>query len=801
MSSNDLPSDESTWDTGAQSVHKMDTYNVVGKNVRRVDALKLALGKGTFADDVTPEGLLYLKMLWSPHAHARILSIDTDEAEQIPGVALILHHGNVPRIPYTTAGQGHPEPSPHDTFMFDHKVRFVGDRVACVAAASERAAAQAVRRIRVEYQPLEPIFDPTQSTAKGAPVIHDEPEASGLPDYDKSRNIAAQVDVTHGDLDSAFASADHIIENTYSVPFQVHCAVEPHVALTWLDEDNRLVVRVATQVPFHSRRILARILEVPIQSIRVVKPRIGGGFGGKQEILLEDLPAMVTLRTGRPARLMLTRSEEMVSARTRHPQILRLKTGVNRDGTLLAQELEVLANTGAYGAHALTVQTCTGGKTLPLYRADAYGFRMKAVYTNLPVAGAFRGYGGPQGFMALECQMDEVAEFLGMDPIEFRLNNVIGPGHSNELAQALGEGKEGPPQRIRSCAIEACIARGQESIGWERRATLPKGGTLKRGMGMSCLMHGSGIPGVDMGSARIKLNEDGSFHLHVGATDIGTGSDTILSQIAAEALAVSVNKIVIYSSDTDHTPFDTGAYASSTTFITGTAVKKAALGVASQLLDAAREMWRHRGEPWERDALCLRDGGVHRRDGQSLSYAEICLSTFYSHDQHQIMDHSSHMTFECPPPFSAHFAEVEVDTETGGVKVLKYVAAVDCGVAVHPKSCEGQTEGGACTAMGYALSEDLLFDDQGRVQNDSFRDYKQFTALDMPEFETILIRSYEPAGPFGAKSVSEIPTDGPGPTIANAIANALRIRFRDLPITPERVRTAWLKKLAQDKTL
>jgi putative selenate reductase molybdopterin-binding subunit len=316
-------------------------------------------------------------------------------------------------------------------------------------------------------------------------------------------------------------------------------------------------------------------------------------------------------------------------------------------------------------------------------------------------------------------------------------------------------------------------------------------------MGMTCLMHGSGIPGVDMGSARIKLNEDGSFNLHVGATDIGTGSDTILSQIAAEALAVPLEKIIIYSSDTDHTPFDTGAYASSTTFISGNSVKKAAEGVARQLIEAAWEMWRHDGKPCEKDDLTIENDHVKRPDGETLSYADICLSTFYEHDQHQIMDHGSHMTFECPPPFSAHFAEVEVDTETGGVKILRYVAAVDCGVAIHPESAEGQTEGGAVTMMGYALSEDFIFDGAGKLQNDTLRHYKQFTALDIPDFETILVRSYEPAGPFGAKSVSEIPTDGPGPTIANAIANAIGIRFRELPITPEKVRTAWLAKTAE----
>ena len=787
-----------SWDTGEASKHLPDAYQTVGKSPRRLDALKLALGKGTYCDDVALEDVLHLQVLWSPHAHARITSIDTSEAEKVPGVVLVLHHGNVARIPYTTAGQGHPEPSPYDTFVFDHKVRFVGDRVACVAATSLEAAARAVKLIRVTYEQLPAVLDPREAMVEGAPIIHDQPEATGLPGFDPQKNIAAQMDVSHGDVEAAFARADLVVERFYSVPYQAHCALETHAAVSWLDEDNRLVVRVATQVPFHSRRILARVLGIPVQRIRVVKPRIGGGFGGKQEVLLEDLPALVTLRTGRPARLVLSRAEDLVSSRTRHPQLIRWKTGVNRDGRLVAQELDVLANTGAYGAHALTVQSCTAGKTLPLYRAEAYRFVMKAVYTNLPVAGAFRGYGGPQGFVALESQMDEIAGLLEMDPLEFRRMNLIGPGDENPLAEALGEGKEGPPQRIRSCEIGECIERGKQAIGWERRATLPRSGPVKRGMGMSCLMHGSGIPGVDMGSAHIKLNEDGSFNMHVGATDIGTGSDTILGQIAAETLGVPVEKMIVYSSDTDHTPFDKGAYASSTTFITGEAVRKAAAGVARQLCDAAWEMWRHQGDPCEREELRVENGGVVRPDRRRISHAEICLSTFYSHDQHQIMDHGSHMTFECPPPFSAHFCEVEVDTETGGVKMLKYVAAVDCGVAIHPKSAEGQTEGGAVTGMGYALSEDFTFDGAGHMLATSFRHYKQPSSLDVPEFETILVRSYEPAGPFGAKSVSEIPMDGPGPTLLNAIADAIGIRIRELPITPEKVRQAWLDKLAAE---
>ena len=768
------------WDTGADSMDEYDRFEVVHKSPRRVDAMKLAMGRGTFTDDQALPGTLHVKMLWSPHAHARIVSIDSSRAEAMPGVACVLHHGNVSRVPHTTAGQGFPEPSPYDTCCFDDRVRYVGDRVCAVAAETEAQAARALAAIEVVYEVLPAVFDPEEAIAEGAPLLHDEPDSSGI--HDPSRNLAAHLHAEVGDVDAGLADADVVLERTYRVGYQQQCPIEPHVAVTWLDEDDRLVVRVATQVPFHSRRILAQVLEIPVSRIRVLKPRIGGGFGVKQEILVEDVPALVTLRTGRPARWFYTREEELVSARTRHPQVLYMRAGANRDGTLVAMDMRLVANTGAYGAHALTVQSCTGGKALPLYRAPHYYFDAAVAYTNLPNAGAFRGYGGPQGFFATEILMDELAEELGMDPIAFRRKNVLRPGDENPLAVALGEGRDGFPQIIRSCGMDECITQGMEAIGWERRGTFDNSGPIKRGLGAVCLMHGSGIPGVDMASAFLKLNDDGSFNLLVGATDIGTGSDTILSQIAAEALHLPLDKIVIYSSDTDVTPFDTGAYASSTTYISGMSVKKAAEGAVRQLVAAAAQMWEV-----PVDGLVPRQGAIHRPDGESLTYAQICRSTFYNEHQHQIMDHASHLSYECPPPFSAHFCEVEVDTETGAVRIVKYVAAVDCGVPIHPASCEGQTEGGACISMGWALSEEFLFDEGGAMQNASFDGYKMFGALDMPDFQTILVPTYEPTGPYGAKSVSEIPTDGPAPVIANAIYDAIGIRFREIPITPERV--------------
>ena len=538
----------------------------VGKPERRVDSVKLATGRGTFVDDIALPGLLFARILHSPHAHARITRIDASQARAIPGVACVLTHHDVPRVAYTTAGQGWPEPSPYDAFMLDDKVRFVGDRVAVVAADDPELAQRACDAIKVDYQVLPAVLDPERAMVRGAPVIHDEPDATGI--KDPARNLAAEIAAQVGDVAKGFAEAEHVLEQTYRVPYVQQSSIEPHVTITWLDEDNRLMVRTSTQVPFHVRRIIAPLLGIPIRRIRVIKPRIGGGFGGKQEILIEDLCGMLTLRTGRPVRLEYTREEELTAARTRHPQIVTVKSGV-KDGRFTALEMRVIENTGAYGTHALTVMSVTGNRALSLYRCLNVRYEARAVYTNLAVAGAFRGYGCPQGFFALESHVDEVAASLGEDPLEFRRRNHVQEGDDQPIAEVLGEGKEGFKQIIRSCGLPQAIQLGAKAIGWKDRAKKKRvgNGPLRRGVGMAIVCQASGIPGVDMGAASIKMNEDGSFNLLMGATDIGTGSDTMFCQIAAESLGVSVEKIIPYSSDTDMTPFDPGAYASSTTYI------------------------------------------------------------------------------------------------------------------------------------------------------------------------------------------------------------------------------------------
>jgi putative selenate reductase molybdopterin-binding subunit len=756
----------------------------VGKPERRVDSVKLATGRGTFVDDIALPGLLFARILHSPHAHARITRIDASQARAIPGVACVLTHHDVPRVAYTTAGQGWPEPSPYDAFMLDDKVRFVGDRVAVVAADDPELAQRACDAIKVDYQVLPAVLDPERAMVPGAPVIHDEPDATGI--KDPARNLAAEIAAQVGDVAKGFAEAEYVLEQTYRVPYVQQSSIEPHVTITWLDEDNRLMVRTSTQVPFHVRRIVAPLLGIPIRRIRVIKPRIGGGFGGKQEILIEDLCGMLTLRTGRPVRLEYTREEELTAARTRHPQIVTVKSGV-RDGRFTALEMRVIENTGAYGTHALTVMSVTGNRALSLYRCPNVRYEARAVYTNLAVAGAFRGYGCPQGFFALESHVDEVAASLGEDPLEFRRRNHVQEGDDQPIAEVLGEGKEGFKQIIRSCGLPQAIQLGAKAIGWKDRAKKKKvgNGPVRRGVGMAIVCQASGIPGVDMGAASIKMNEDGSFNLLMGATDIGTGSDTMFCQVAAESLGVSVEKIIPYSSDTDMTPFDPGAYASSTTYISGRAVEKAARLVLQQITEVGAKMLEMKPE----DAV-VHGGKVCAPDGRYVTYEQVCLSSLYQKDQFQIMATASHMSYESPPPFAAVFVEVEVDTETGLVRVLRIVEAVDCGQVVNPQMAEGQVEGAALQSLGYALYERMPFDAQGRMQFRSFRDYTIAAATDAPELTTILVPTHEPTGPFGAKAIAEIPINGPAPAIANAVAHATGVRIREIPLTPERVLAA-----------
>ena len=761
-------------------------FKVVNQSLRKIDAMALALGKPMFAADRAPEDSLHIKFLWSPHAHAVITSIDISAAETMPGVHCVLYHGNVPRVPHTTAGQGFPEPSPYDSFMFDTKVRYVGDRVAAVAADTEEIAEAALAAIRVEYKVLPAVLSAEDAMKDGAPVIHDEPDAHAkIPvPYEPQKNMAAFVGMDVGSIEKGIGEADEVVDQSYYAHYGQHCPIETHVAFAYIDPEGRLTIVTSTQVPFHVRRIVAQCLEIPVRRIRVIKPRIGGGFGVKQEVLMEDVVAMMALRTGKPCLLSFTREEEFVSSRTRHPIRTRLRLAAKKDGTITAIGMDCLSNTGAYGGHALTVVCNCGSKMLPLYRAQNIHFTGTAVYTNLPVGGAYRGYGATQSSLAVECAMDELAEKIGMDPLAFRQMNHIRSGETSPVFRALGEGKAGVEQSIGSCELAKCIKVGAKEIGWKKRGDWrKKTGRYRRGIGVACLMQGSSIPEIDMGAASLKMNEDGSFNLLMGATDLGTGSDTVLAQIAAETLNVDLDKILVYSSDTDLTPFDVGAYASSTTYLSGMAVKNAAEKVCKQLLDVGAAILGKKPSEMKIEHAC-----VVAKDGSgSVSYGDIAIRSMYGQDQFQIGALSSKISHKSPPPFSAHFAEVEVDTETGRVRVMRYVAAVDCGTAINPKLAEGQTEGGVMNGISYALTEDYVFNDKGRMLNATFQQYKLFSMRDKPEIKTILVPSYENTGPYGAKSVSEICINGPLPAISNAIYNAVGVRLREGPFTAEKV--------------
>ena len=775
----------------------MSDRNVVGQNLRKVDGVKLVTGGPAFTDDIRFPGMLYGKILASPYAHARIKCIHTAKARALPGVHAVLTWRDVPRVPHTTAGQAWPEPSPYDTYLLDNKVRFVGDRVAAVAAETRAIAERAIKLIEVEYDVLPAVLDMEQAMASGAPVIHDEPDSTKI--YDRERNIAGYILREIGNVEEGFRQADLVIEREFRTQRQQHAMLEPHVSICWLDPDNRLVIRSSTQVPYHCRRQVAQILQLPVSRVHVIKPRIGGGFGGKQEMLLEDICGALALASRRPVKIEYTREEEFYMARSRHPQILRMKMGVKRDGAVTASQLSVLATTGAYGSHSTTVQGNTGSKVLPLFRTDNMRFECHVVYTNMPVAGAFRGYGCPQGFFAQETVADEIADALRIDPVEFHRRNVIRLGDTDRLSAQLGEGREGLPRVVRSCGLPECMERASSAIGWTgKRASLPRQeGAKRRGVGMACTMQGSGIAGIDWASAFLKMNEDGSFYLQVGASDVGAGADTVLSQIAAETLGVTLDKIVITSGDTDITPFDVGAYASSTTIISGGAVKKAAEKVRCLVLELASKML---DAPVESLACANNEIVTTRGERKSLSMTDLALHAMYR-EKVQIMDGASHFNTDSPPPFCATFAEVEVDTETGQVQVLHLATAVDPGTAINPMQAEGQVEGAVTQGLGYALTEELLLDEQGRPRNANFLDYKIFSAKDMPRLTTILVETDEPLGPYGAKSISEVPINGPAPAIANAIYHAVGVRIRKLPIRPEDVLRALREVKVQEEEL
>jgi putative selenate reductase molybdopterin-binding subunit len=781
---------------------KTREFHTVGKSEPKLDAVKLAQGKPAFAADIELRGMLIGKILHSPVAHAKIKRIDVSKARALKGVAAVLTWQDIPRVVYSTAGQSDPIPGPLDMFSLDNHVRFVGDRVAFVAAETRAIADQALKLIEVDYEELPAVLDPEKAMDPKTPRIHEEPEYVNFADSDPSINLAAKIRIDIGDVEKGFAEADRIFEDDYIVQKVQQAHIEPHVVVTYWDEDDRLVIRTSTQVPFHARRILAPVLGLPMKRIRVIKPRVGGGFGGKQEILIEDVAAHLTIATKRPVLVEYSREEEFSASRSRHPMKIHLKTGVKKDGTITANEMYALSDTGAYGCHALTVTGNTGQKSMALYVGDDeyrknpnIRFYADIVYTNHPPAGAFRGYGVPQGFWPVERQMEKIARALNLDPIEFRMKNAVRAGELHPFSTSWSEGREPRPEIIHTVGLEDCITQGKAVAGWDQKFNNPAWHTvegqpyLRRGIGIATVMQGTAIPYLDMGGASLKLNDDGSMNLLVGATDLGTGSDTVLAQMAAEIVGVPTEDILCYSSDTDMTPFDVGAYASSTTYISGAAVVKAAEQVAAKLKERAVKMLTSETgsatlSPYD---IVLADKKASAPDGRSVTIKEIAYNSLHHTDQEQIMGIASYVSPSSPPPFAAQFAEVTVDIQTGKVVVDNLVMAVDSGVIVNPVAATGQIEGGMSQALGYAVCEEMRYDDKGRSLDNDFVDYHIFRANEMPGLEALFVETFEPSHPFGVKAVAEIPLDGVAPAVGNAIRDACGADIDDLPITPDKI--------------
>jgi len=784
------------------------TYQTVGKPEKKVDSIKLVQGKPAFTADIEPRGMLYARVLRSSHAHARIKHIDASKARALEGVAAVLTWQDIPRVVYSTAGQSDPIPGPLDSFSLDYKVRFVGDRVAMVAAETPEIAEKALTLIEVEYEVLDAILDSREAMKPEAIKIHDEPEFVNFADSNPDKNLAAHIRIDIGDVEKGFAEADEIFEAEYEVPKVQQAHIEPHVCVTYWDEDDRLVIRTSTQVPFHVRRMLAPVLNLPVKRIRVIKPRIGGGFGGKQEVLMEDVSAHLTIATKRPVIYEYTREEEFIGARSRHPMKIKMKTGVKRDGTITANSMYALSDTGAYGCHALTVTGNTGHKAMALYVGDGeyrkapnIRFYADVVYTNTPPSGAFRGYGVPQGYWPLDRHMEKIARALKLDPIDFRLKNAIHPGEYHPFSTAWNEGRKPRPEIIHTVGLEQCVAQGRAAINWDDKfgneewhvVGAKHASPLRRGIGVAMVMQGTAIPYLDMGGASIKMNDDGSFNLLVGATDLGTGSDTVLAQMAAEVLGCPLEDMITYSSDTDFTPFDKGAYASSTTYISGTAAVNAAKICAERIRVRAamilnREVDKETStEVYRAEDIKLVNRMAVAPNGKSVPFTEIALDSLHKNNQEQIMGVASYVSPVSPPPFAAQFAEVTVDSETGAVTVDRLVMAVDSGVIVNPLTASGQIEGGMTQALGYAVCEEMRYDDKGYALERDLDRYHIFRADEMPELETIFVETFEPSHPFGVKAVAEIPMDGVAPAVGNAILDAIGVNVDENPVTPERV--------------
>lgn len=785
-----------------------DGLMYVGKPVKKIDGEALVSGEKVFVEDKVLPGAYVLDVLRSPFAHAYIKNIDTSEAEKVDGVERIITCENCPDIYYMQAGQGNPEPSPHDRRLFNRKVRHVGDRVAAVVAKTHEAAKKAIELIKVDYEALPAVFTVEEAMADGAPLVHNGivEYRSGAPaDLDRynetadprdgkviyqfplhgdiRHNIAAGAHGGIGDIDKGFADADAIVDETYQTS-QVQCTpLEPHVCYARL-ENGRLVIHASTQVPYHVRRIVSWVCQIPENKIHVIKERVGGGYGSKQDILVEDLVGYATWITGKPIYYRNTRAEEFYANSTRHPMRVRVKMGGKKDGRITAIYMDVRANTGPYGNHCLTVPMNASSKTLPIFKVDNMYYDLTTYYTNIPPTGAYQGYGAPKGYFAIVSCMAQLAWKLGVDPLEMAKKNIVEEGYMLEILRGLGEGREGAVVPVGSCGLKEALDKGGKMIDWGRKEKSDDP-EWKIGKGFAMIQQGSGLPGLDHATAQCQLLTDGTFIVMSGGADLGTGLDTISAKCCAELMKVPMDVVSVVSGDTDACLFDTGAYASSGTYFSGNASLLAVKDLRYKVLEEASLQM---GENVEDLELEFPGKVVSKRTGAELTYASLSHACHQGDGRGALIGKGTFVTPNFAVPYGAHFAEVAVNVKTGEVKVRKFYALQDAGTPINPELALCQMYGAAMKSIGHTLYEGMILSDDGHCINANFTDYNTPMIEESPiDFKAELIDINDKFGPFGAKSISEIATNGAAPAIAMAIADATGVWVRSWPITPEKI--------------
>ena len=744
--------------------------------------MALVTGKPVFTNDLAPKDCLIVKVLRSPHANAWVEEIKTGTARQVNGIVAVYTYKDVPQKRFTLAGQTYPELSPYDRLILDRHLRFVGDAVAIVAGENETAVDKALKRIKVKYKVEEPVLD-FHKAKDGKILVHPENdwEAKVPVGADNRRNLCASALEESGDVDKILSECKYTVDETYHTKANQQAMMETFRTYCYMDYFGRLNVVSSTQIPFHVRRILGTALDIPSSKVRVIKPRIGGGFGAKQTSVSEIYPAFVTWKTGRPSKILYSRYESQICSSPRHEMEIRVRAGADEKGIVRAIDVYTLSNAGAYGEHSPTTVGLSGHKSIALYRhTEAYRFAYDVVYTNMQAAGAYRGYGATQGIFAVESAVNELAHKMGMDPVKIRELNM--PVQGGPLP-AYGD-----CDTAESCTMDQCMERAKAMMNWDEKYPCRDMGNGKvRGVGVAMAMQGSSIAGVDVGGADMKLNEDGSYTLGLGCADMGTGCDTILAQMAADCMETPMENIVVFGVDTDISPYDSGSYASATTYATGMAVVHACTELREKICALGAQML-----DTESDKVDFDGEFVYCRD-KKVSLKEIAVKGTCGNNQELQVTRTFSSPIS-PPPFMVGMAEVEVDKETGSAKVVDYVAVVDCGTPINPNLVRVQTEGGIAQGIGMALYEDVQYSDKGVIRNNSFMQYKIPSRLDIGDIRVEICGSYEPSGPFGAKSVGELVIDTPCPAITEAVYNATGVRARELPVTPEKIAFGILKK-------